>query len=105
VHIEPAFGATGLAQIEHSAVAAWIVDLLADGIAAPTVQHIHRVILNAAIDDGRLARNPASRVKLPHVRSRDKRFLSHEQVAALADAAGEDYLIIRVLAYCGLRFG
>ena len=50
-------------------------------------------------------RNPASRVKLPHVRSRDKRFLSHEQVAALADAAGEDHLIIRVLAYCGLRFG
>ena len=108
VHIEPAFGATGLAQIEHSAVAAWIVDLLDDGIAAPTVRHIHRVlhmILNAAIDDGRLARNPASRVKLPHVRSRDKRFLSHEQVAALADAAGEDHLIIRVLAYCGLRFG
>ena len=64
-----------------------------------------REVLNSAIDDGRLARNPASRVKLPHARSRDKRFLSHEQVAALADAAGEDHLIIRVLAYCGLRFG
>jgi integrase len=107
-HIEPAFGATPLAQIEHSAVTAWINKLLDVGIAAPTVRHIHRVlhmILNSAIDDGRLPRNPASRVKLPHARSRDKRFLSHEQVAALADAAGEDQLIIRVLAYCGLRFG
>jgi integrase len=107
-HVEPAFGATPLAQIEHSAVAAWINELLDDGIAAPTVRHIHRVlhmILNSAIDDGRLPRNPASRVKLPHARSRDKRFLTHEQVATLADAAGEDQLIIRVLAYCGLRFG
>jgi integrase len=102
------YAQTWLARQVHSAVAAWIVDLLDDGIAAPTVRHIHRVlhmILNAAIDDGRLARNPAARVKLPHVRSRDKRFLSHEQVAALAGAAGEDHLIIRVLAYCGLRFG
>jgi hypothetical protein len=31
VHIEPAFGAVPLATIEHSAVAAWIVDLLDDG--------------------------------------------------------------------------
>ena len=107
-HIEPTFGPTPLAHIEHSAVTAWINELLDDGIAPPTVRHIHRVlhmILNSAIDDGRLARNPASRVKLPHARSRDKRFLTHEQVAALADAAGEDQLIIRVLAYCGLRFG
>jgi site-specific recombinase XerD len=96
-HIEPTFGPTPLAHIEHSAVTAWINELLDDGIAPPTVRHIHRVlhmILNSAIDDGRLARNPASRVKLPHARSRDKRFLTHEQVAALADAAGEDQLII-----------
>jgi Phage integrase, N-terminal SAM-like domain len=32
-HIEPAFGATPLAQIEHSAIAAWIAELLDDGIA------------------------------------------------------------------------
>ena len=108
VHIEPAFGAVPLATIEHSAVAAWIVELHDDGAAGPTVRHIHRVlhmILNSAIDDGRLARNAASRVKLPRDRTRDKRFLSHEEVARLADAAGPDHLIVRVLAYCGLRFG
>ncbi len=108
LHIEPAFGAMQLSQLEHGAVAAWVVDLLDDGIAGATVRHIHRVlhrILNSAIDDGRLARNPASRVKLPRERSRDKRFLTHRQVAELADAAGADQLIIRVLAYCGLRFG
>jgi len=107
-HIDPAFGAVQLAQVERSAVSAWIVDLAGTGLAAPTVRHIHRVLhtmLNAAIDDGRIARNPASRVKLPRARTRDKRFLTHGQVAALEDAADDDRLIIRVLAYCGLRFG
>ena len=107
-HLVRAFGSVPLAKIEHSAVAAWIVELVDDDIAGPTVRHIHRVlhmILNSAVDDGRLARNAAARVKLPRDRSRDKRFLSHEQVATLADAAGPAHLIIRVLAYCGLRFG
>lgn len=36
---------------------------------------------------------------------RKKRFLTHPEVAALAEAAGPDRLIILVLAYCGLRFG
>ncbi len=78
------------------------------GLAGPTVRHAHRVlhmILNAALDDGRLVRNPAARVKLPRDQRREKRFLTHRQVAALADAAGPDRLVILVLAYCGLRFG
>jgi len=77
-HIVPAFGSTPLAKIGHSAIAAWIGDLLEGGLAGPTVRHAHRVlhmILNAAVDDGRLVRNPASRVKLPRDRRREKRFL------------------------------
>ena len=77
-HIVPVFGSTPLAKIEHSAIAAWIVDLLDGGLAGPTVRHAHRVlhmILNAAVDDGRLVRNPAPRVKLPRDRRREKRFL------------------------------
>ena len=78
---------TPLAKIEHSAIAAWIVDLLDGGLAGPTVRHAHRVlhmILNAAVDDGRLVRNPASRVKLPRDRRREKRFLR-----LLADFGGD----------------
>ena len=107
-HIVPAFGATPLAKIERSAIAAWIIELLDRGLAGPTVRHAHRVLhmmLNAAVDDGRLVRNPASRVKLPRDRRREKRFLSHDEVAALADAAGPDRIVVLVLAYCGLRFG
>ncbi|MBA3250555.1 MAG: site-specific integrase [Geodermatophilaceae bacterium] len=107
-HIVPTFGALPLAKIERSAVAAWVLVMIDAGLAGPTVRHAHRVlhmILNAAVDDGRLARNPASRVKLPRDRRREKRFLTHPEVAALADAAGPDRLVVLVLAYCGLRFG
>jgi Phage integrase, N-terminal SAM-like domain len=41
-HIVPAFGPTPLARIERSDVAAWIVELVEAGLAAPTVRHAHR---------------------------------------------------------------
>jgi integrase len=107
-HVIPAFGPVPLAKLERSAVAAWVMELVDAGLAGPTVRHAHRImhmILNTAVDDGRLVRNPASRVKLPRDRRREKRFLTHPEVAALAEAAGPDRLIILVLAYCGLRFG
>ncbi|PZS16461.1 MAG: site-specific integrase, partial [Pseudonocardiales bacterium] len=108
VHIIPRFGAVPLAKIERSHLSSWVAELSASGLASATVRHIHKImhsVLQSATMDGRIARNPASGVKLPRERGRDKRFLSHEQVAALADAADEDRLIILVLAYCGLRFG
>jgi integrase len=107
-HVIPVFGPVPLAKLERSAVTAWVMKLVDAGLAGPTVRHAHRIlhmILNTAADDGRLVRNPASRVKLPRDRRREKRFLTHPEVAALAEAAGPDRLIILVLAYCGLRFG
>jgi integrase len=44
-------------------------------------------------------------VKLPRPRTGDKRYLSHGQVAALADAAGDQRLVVLTLACCGLRWG
>jgi integrase len=107
VHVVPEFGPVRLSAITHSAVAAWVTRLSAERAAA-TVRHIHRVlhmVLESAIRDEILARNAAANVKLPRSRAPEKRYLTHEEVAVLADAAGEDGLIIQVLAYCGLRFG
>jgi integrase len=67
--------------------------------------------LQLAVDDGRIPANPAVRLKLPRQSKSHKKFLTHEQVAALADAveakpAGEGFgLLILVLAYTGLRWG
>jgi integrase len=48
---------------------------------------------------------PADKTPLPRAAKPEKRFLTHGEVANLADAAGDYGLAIRVLAYTGLRFG
>ncbi len=63
------------------------------------------MVLGSAVADGRVVRNVAAGVPLPKAKGRDKRFLDHGQVVALADAAGEYGTVVRTLAYCGLRFG
>jgi integrase len=108
LHIVPRFGALPLSKIERTDLSSWIAELDASGRAGPTVRHIYKImhiVLQSAMLDGRIARNPAAGVKLPREKGKEKRFLSHEQVAALADSADEDRLAILVLAYCGLRFG
>ncbi len=62
-------------------------------------------MLSLAVRDGRLPRNPADKVPLPRVTAPEKTFLTREQVANLANAAGSNGLAVLVLAYCGLRFG
>jgi integrase len=107
-HIEPTFGATPLSRMERSTVATWVAGLAGSGRAPATVRGRHRVlsiILASAVTDGRIARNVASGVPLPRAKGRTKRFLDHGQVAALAEATGEYGLLVRVLAFTGLRFG
>lgn len=107
-HIAPRFGRVPLARLERSAVSSWVADLSASGLAGATVRHVHRVlamILGSAVADGRVTRNVACGVPLPRAKGKTKTFLTHVEVAALAAAAGDSGLLIRVLAYGGLRFG
>lgn len=52
-----------------------------------------------------MPRNVAVGVKLPRLGRAEKTFLTHAQVGKLAKAAEPYGLIIRVLAYTGLRWG
>ena len=73
-----------------------------------TARYVHRVfslLLELAVRDGRLASNPANGVRLPRAQRSEKRFLSHQQVRELADAAGPHGTVVLTLAYCGLRWG
>lgn len=63
------------------------------------------LVLALAVRDGRLARNPADHVALPRARRAEPRYLTRAEVNALADAAGEEGDVVRVLALTGLRFG
>ena len=104
----PTWGDVPLAEVTYADVGTWVQQLAASGLAPATVRYAHRVlalILEDAVRDGRLPRNPAHGVRLPRVVSSEKTFLSHQQVADLAAAAGSYGTLVNVLAYTGLRWG
>lgn len=84
---------------------AWVSELTLAPATVCYVHHVVSLVLDVAVRDGRLVRNPAAGVRLPKVPPADKRFLDHAEVRVLADAAGEHRTLVLVLAYCGLRWG
>lgn len=110
-NIVPALGATSLGDLTRLSVQQWASDLSAH--QSPwSVRKIVNTLsgaLQLAVDDGRIVANPAARLKLPKVSKVGKRYLTHEEAHALAEAVdrrGEGYgLIVLVLSYCGLRWG
>ncbi len=108
VQVLPRWEPVPLAAITHAGVVQWIGELVAAGYAPATVRQSHRVLslaLGLAVRDGRLGRNVAQGVRLPRAQPAEKRFLTHEQVARLAEACGHYALHVRFLAYTGLRWG
>ena len=108
VQILPEWERVRLSAIAHSDVVAWVAKLVADGYAGATVRQVHRVfslMLDLAVRDGRLPRNPATGVRLPRAAKGEPTFLSHAQVEQLARACPGYELFVRVLAYTGLRWG
>ncbi len=107
-HVVPTFGNVRLSELRHAAVQTWVSGLIDKGLAAATVRQAHRVlslVLDLAVRDGRLPRNPAHGAKMPKAATPSKRYLSHDQVHALAEECGRYRTAVLTLAYCGLRFG
>lgn len=104
-HVEPRWGTVPLAKVSHADVTSWIASIK---LAPASVRHIHRVfslVMELALRDGRVPRNPATGVRLPRPQPPEKRFLAKDEVFRLADAAGDYRALVLVLAYCGLRWG
>ena len=86
-HVVPQWGRWRLSSISHSDVAAWVSALSQQGLRAGSVRQVHRVlslILDAAVLDGRIGRNPARNVRLPRLVRADPRFLTAGEVERLA---------------------
>lgn len=96
-----------LGDITRPLVREWVTDLSATH--APASVHktigVLRQVLAMAVRENRLVTNPVDGVELPTVDAVEQRFLTLEQLHALADAAGEHKPLVYVLGTCGLRFG
>ncbi len=104
----PTWERVPLVKVTHSAVVAWVAAMTAEGLSASRVRqsyHLLTAMLDDAVRDGRLPRNSAAGVDLPRLPTTERRYLSHEEVAALAEACGRYRVLVLVLAYCGLRWG
>ena len=110
-HVEPRWGGVKLADVQPSDVEAWAAGLAAGGdgrkpLGATMVVRCHSVlsgILDDAVRDRRIARNPAAGISLPRKQSKPHVYLSHGQVRALADASDRAALVL-TLAYTGIRW-
>ncbi|WP_323985938.1 tyrosine-type recombinase/integrase [Microbacterium plantarum] len=108
VHVEPKWASRGVAGISESEIAAWVAEMLAAGKSAQTIRRIVFVlsgVLAIAVRERARPTNPAAGIALPKKRRKPARYLTHAQVATLAQAAGDKSLVIEFLAYTGLRWG
>jgi integrase len=86
-HLAPRFGKMQIADVTREEVQRYVSDLIKEGYAPKTIDHIHDVlsaVLRTAVEWGHLTDNPAHRVKLPKVTTvRPKWALTTEQAALL----------------------
>lgn len=108
VHVRPRWAMTPVSRIDPSDVRTWVAEMDRSGLSATSIKRAFGVlssILDHAVEDRRLLRNPCAGVRTPRKVSREKTFLTHEQLHALANEAGEHRTMVLVMGYTGLRWG
>ena len=106
--VEPQWGEVAVVDVKTSGVKAWVASMVAEGAGVPTIENafgVLRQVMGATLEDNRIARNPCDGVRLPKRQHADRGYLSHAQVAALADTVSRQGDVVRFLAYTGLRWG
>ena len=108
-HIEPTFGKTAIADIRDAHVRRWRKELLEGGTSLSSVAKSYRLlkaILNTAVEDGIIRRNPCRIRGAALDKSPERSVLTLRQVIVLADAIEPRYRSLILLAVFGsLRWG
>jgi integrase len=108
--VAPAWGAVSVADVDQLGVEAWITAMTSRGSGATVVIRAVGVlsgILSDAVRGKRLVTNPCRDgiENLPRKSAKHHVYLSAEDVARLADEAGEHRALVLLLAYTGIRWG
>ncbi|WP_347403857.1 tyrosine-type recombinase/integrase [Mycobacterium sp. 236(2023)] len=109
----PEMGPHTNGDIRPTGVQSWISDMSlgtrgAKRSGASVIIHAHHVllsILDDAVRDNMLAKNPARGMSLPKPNRKRPVYLTHDEVGAVAEASGEFEALVLLLAYTGLRWG
>jgi integrase len=108
-HLLPVFGPVRLRALTRTQVQEFIT-ALSQGPLAPATQraviNLLRIVLRAAVHDGRLATSPCYKLRLPEVPPKQLAVFTPEQAATLlATATPRDYAVLATALGTGLRQG
>ncbi|EPD85150.1 hypothetical protein HMPREF1529_01765 [Microbacterium sp. oral taxon 186 str. F0373] len=107
-HVAPVWGDREIHSIRRSEVQDWVSDFATRKSSTVVIRALGVLagILDVAIDDRRLARNPARNIRTLLRKGPGKRrvYLSHGRVATLAACSGHPTMVL-TLGYTGLRGG
>ncbi|MFE0271836.1 tyrosine-type recombinase/integrase [Streptomyces sp. NPDC058992] len=109
LHILPTFANVVLSEITTPQIRRWRAGLLESGVGEPTVvkaYQVLRAIMNTAVDDELIQRNPCRIKGAGAAKTAERPFLDVSEVFRLADAVPARFRVLILLAaFTGLRFG
>ncbi|MEV0023296.1 tyrosine-type recombinase/integrase [Streptomyces atroolivaceus] len=109
LHILPTFANVVLSEITTPQIRRWRAGLLESGVGEATVAkayQILRAIMNTAVDDEVIQRNPCRIKGAGAAKTAERPFLNVTEVFQLADAVPARFRVFILLAaFTGLRFG
>jgi integrase len=108
-HLMPSFGNRSVGDIREAHIRRWRHDLLDSGASAASVAKSYRLIkaiMNTAVDDGIIRRNPCRIRGAGQDRSPERPVLTVREVVSLVEVVDERYRALVLLAVFGsLRWG
>jgi integrase len=109
LHLIPSFGGRAVSEIKDGNVRRWRKNLLDSGASVATAAKAYRLlkaIMNTAVDDGLIRRNPCRIKGAAQDRSPERPVLTLRQVLTLAEVIDARYRALILLAVFGcLRWG
>jgi integrase len=108
-HLQEDFGSRTIASITEADVRHRRANLLSAGVSEVTAAKAYRLlksILATAVEDGLIRRNPCRIKGASAEESPERPVLTVARVYALADAVGQRYrTLVLIACFCGLRWG
>jgi integrase len=108
LHIKPHLSTVTVGALTLARVRRWRKSLLDSGVSEVTTAKAYRLlraIMNTAVDDGLIKRNPCRVKSADREESPERPVLTVKQVYALADAAGPYKALILLATFASLRWG